>query len=50
MSAVVLEDFYKPFFKRQLSERQTNWLLKGVVILLGCVCLGKDDFGYVFGK
>ncbi|XP_014362911.2 sodium-coupled monocarboxylate transporter 1 [Papilio machaon] len=40
MSAVVLEDFYKPFFKRQLTERQTNWLLKGVVILLGCVCLG----------
>ncbi|CAK1601787.1 unnamed protein product [Parnassius mnemosyne] len=40
MSAVVLEDFYKPFFKRQLSEQQINWLLKGVVILLGCACLG----------
>ncbi|CAH2050162.1 unnamed protein product, partial [Iphiclides podalirius] len=40
MSAVVLEDFYKPFFKKQLSEKQTNWLLKGVVILLGIICLG----------
>nr|XP_026496581.1 sodium-coupled monocarboxylate transporter 1-like [Vanessa tameamea] len=40
MSAVVLEDFYKPFYKRQLSERQTNWLLKGVVIMLGILCLG----------
>ncbi|XP_045447639.1 sodium-coupled monocarboxylate transporter 1-like [Melitaea cinxia] len=40
MSAVVLEDFYKPFFKRQLSERQTNWLLKSVVIFLGVLCLG----------
>ncbi|CAG4979600.1 unnamed protein product [Parnassius apollo] len=40
MSAVVLEDFYKPFFKRQLSEKQINWLLKGVVVLLGCACLG----------
>ncbi|CAG9581219.1 unnamed protein product [Danaus chrysippus] len=40
MSAVVLEDFYKPFFKKRLSERQTNILLKGVVIVLGVLCLG----------
>ncbi|XP_032528970.2 sodium-coupled monocarboxylate transporter 1-like isoform X1 [Danaus plexippus] len=39
MSAVVLEDFYKPFFKKRLSERQTNFLLKGVVIVLGILCL-----------
>ncbi|XP_063548815.1 sodium-coupled monocarboxylate transporter 1-like [Cydia strobilella] len=37
MSAVVLEDFYKPFFKKQLTESQTNWLLRGVVVLLGIV-------------
>ncbi|XP_063616887.1 sodium-coupled monocarboxylate transporter 1-like isoform X3 [Cydia splendana] len=37
MSAVVLEDFYKPFFKKQLTESQTNWLLRGVVVLLGVV-------------
>lgn len=41
MSAVVLEDFYKPFFKKELSERQTNWLLRGVVVLLGVLCVGK---------
>lgn len=41
MSAVVLEDFYKPFFKKNLSETQTNWLLRSVVILLGVLCLGK---------
>ncbi|CAG9563498.1 unnamed protein product [Danaus chrysippus] len=39
MSAVVLEDFYKPFFKKRLSETQTNFLLKGVVIVLGILCL-----------
>ncbi|VVC95504.1 unnamed protein product [Leptidea sinapis] len=33
ISAVVLEDFYKPFYSKQLSDRQTNWLLKGVVIV-----------------
>ncbi|VVC95503.1 unnamed protein product [Leptidea sinapis] len=40
ISAVVLEDFYKPFYSKQLSDRQTNWLLKGVVIvrLLSAVC------------
>ncbi|XP_026319587.1 sodium-coupled monocarboxylate transporter 1-like [Hyposmocoma kahamanoa] len=40
MSAVVLEDYYKPFFKKNLSERQTNWLLRSVVVLLGALCLG----------
>ncbi|XP_073957494.1 sodium-coupled monocarboxylate transporter 1-like [Choristoneura fumiferana] len=39
MSAVVLEDFYKPFFKKELSETQTNWLLRGVVVLLGVLCV-----------
>ncbi|XP_045779022.1 sodium-coupled monocarboxylate transporter 1-like isoform X2 [Maniola jurtina] len=40
MSAVVLEDFYKPFYKRRLTDRQTNWLLKSVVIFLGALSLG----------
>ncbi|XP_038208184.1 sodium-coupled monocarboxylate transporter 1-like isoform X1 [Zerene cesonia] len=39
MSAVVLEDFYKPFFKRKLSDRQTSWLLRVVVIIIGILCL-----------
>ncbi|XP_026759165.3 sodium-coupled monocarboxylate transporter 1-like isoform X1 [Galleria mellonella] len=40
MSAVVLEDFYKPFHRKQLSDRQTAWLMRGVVVLLGVVCVG----------
>ncbi|CAK1544560.1 unnamed protein product [Leptosia nina] len=39
MSAVVLEDFYKPFYKRQLTDAQTNWLLRGVVVFIGVLCL-----------
>lgn len=41
MSAVVLEDFYKPFYSKELSDRQTAWLMRGVVILLGALCVGK---------
>ncbi|CAB3239791.1 unnamed protein product [Arctia plantaginis] len=40
MSAVVLEDFYKPYYSKQLSDRQSAWLMRGVVILLGCLCVG----------
>ncbi|KAJ0182670.1 hypothetical protein K1T71_002039 [Dendrolimus kikuchii] len=39
MSAVVLEDFYKPFFKKELTDKQTAWLMRGVVILLGSLCV-----------
>ncbi|GLH07141.1 Putative sodium-dependent multivitamin transporter, partial [Gryllus bimaculatus] len=41
MSAVVLEDFYKTFFKTTLTEKQTNILMKSVVVITGiiCVCL-----------
>ncbi|XP_028032685.1 sodium-coupled monocarboxylate transporter 1-like [Bombyx mandarina] len=39
MSAVVLEDFYKPFYSKELSDRQTAWLMRGVVILLGALCV-----------
>lgn len=51
MSAVVLEDFYKPFYKKTLTERQASWLMRGVVILLGTLCVGKyfaHDFGIYF--
>lgn len=48
MSAVVLEDFYKPFFKRELTDRQANWLMKGVVVGLGALSLGKFQTNCVF--
>lgn len=40
MSAVVLEDFYKPFAKKPLSERGTMILIKSVVFILGISCIG----------
>ncbi|XP_045450061.1 sodium-coupled monocarboxylate transporter 1-like [Melitaea cinxia] len=39
MAAVVLEDFWKPFFKK-LSQKQTQILVRTVVVVLGCVCVG----------
>ncbi|XP_017483893.1 PREDICTED: sodium-coupled monocarboxylate transporter 1 [Rhagoletis zephyria] len=41
MSAVVLEDFVKPFVKRPLSESAINWIMRSVVVGMGalCVCL-----------
>ncbi|XP_055851278.1 sodium-coupled monocarboxylate transporter 1 [Episyrphus balteatus] len=41
MSAVVLEDFVKPFVKRPLSESAKNWIMRSVVVGVGalCVCL-----------
>ncbi|XP_067644763.1 sodium-coupled monocarboxylate transporter 1 [Eurosta solidaginis] len=41
MSAVVLEDFVKPFVKQPLSESAMNWIMKSVVVGMGvmCVCL-----------
>lgn len=35
MAAIVLEDFYKPFIKNSLTEKQTSYLMKGVVFLVG---------------
>lgn len=40
MSAVVLEDFYKPFFRKQLTEKQAYALMKLTVIIMGVVCVG----------
>uniref|UniRef100_W8BMP0 Sodium-coupled monocarboxylate transporter 1 n=1 Tax=Ceratitis capitata TaxID=7213 RepID=W8BMP0_CERCA len=41
MSAVVLEDFVKPFVKRPLSDSAINWIMRSVVVGMGvlCVCL-----------
>lgn len=39
MAAVVLEDFYKPFFPK-LTEFQTDVLVKTVVIVLGILFVG----------
>lgn len=37
MAAVVLEDFYKPFIKSSLTERQTSYLMRGVVFIIGII-------------
>lgn len=39
MAAVVLEDFYRPFFNKPLSQRHTKILMKSTVILMGVVCV-----------
>ncbi|KPI97553.1 Sodium-coupled monocarboxylate transporter 1 [Papilio xuthus] len=39
MSAVVLEDFWKPFF-RPLSDKETQVLIRTVVVVLGVICVG----------
>lgn len=39
MAAVVLEDFYKPFFKKQLNQRSTEILMKVTVVTLGVLCV-----------
>nr|CAI5832751.1 unnamed protein product [Callosobruchus analis] len=40
MAAVCLEDFYKPFFQKELTEKQTYIFMKATVIIMGAVCLG----------
>ncbi|CAG9860798.1 unnamed protein product [Phyllotreta striolata] len=40
MAAIVLEDFYKPFAKKELTEKQTFILMKTTVIVTGVVCIG----------
>lgn len=39
MAAVVLEDFWKPYLPK-LSQRQTQVLVRSVVVILGCICVG----------
>lgn len=35
MSAVVLEDYFKPFFKQGISERASSIIMRGTVLVLG---------------
>ena len=35
MSAVVLEDFCKPFMKNEISERLSSYVMRGTVLVLG---------------
>ncbi|EDW15587.1 sodium-coupled monocarboxylate transporter 1 [Drosophila mojavensis] len=39
MSAVVLEDFVKPYVKKPLSSRATNWVMRMVVVGIGALCV-----------
>ncbi|XP_037935226.1 sodium-coupled monocarboxylate transporter 1-like isoform X1 [Teleopsis dalmanni] len=39
MSAVVLEDFVKSFYKKTLSERATAYIMRSVVVLFGVICV-----------
>ncbi|XP_050086876.1 sodium-coupled monocarboxylate transporter 1 [Anopheles aquasalis] len=38
MSAVILEDFVKPFVKEPLSPRAINWIMRSVVVGVGALC------------
>ena len=35
MSALVLEDYFKPFFKDGVSERASGYIMRGTVLVLG---------------
>ncbi|XP_058129313.1 sodium-coupled monocarboxylate transporter 1-like [Anopheles ziemanni] len=39
MSAVVLEDFFKPFSNRPLTEKQTSIIMRAVVAVFGAICV-----------
>lgn len=39
MSAVILEDFVKPFTTSPLNMRAINWILRSVVVIVGLICL-----------
>lgn len=40
MSALVLEDYFKPFFKNGVSERASAYIMRGTVLVLGIVSVG----------
>ncbi|KAL3283359.1 hypothetical protein HHI36_006507 [Cryptolaemus montrouzieri] len=40
MAAVVIEDFYKPFATKPLTEKQSYHLMKLTVLTVGAVCVG----------
>ena len=37
MSAVILEDWVRGYGGYELSERHAAWLMRGVVVVLGCI-------------
>lgn len=39
MSAVMLEDFFKPYSRKPLSVRQTKFVMRGVVAVFGAICV-----------
>ncbi|KAL7018794.1 hypothetical protein ACKWTF_010909 [Chironomus riparius] len=39
LSAVLLEDFFKPFSKTPLTEKQTKYIMRGVVVVFGAICV-----------
>lgn len=39
MSAIVLEDFVKPFVKKPLSNTAINWIMRMVVVVMGVICV-----------
>lgn len=40
MSAVMLEDFFKTFSKVPLTDKQTVYVMRGVVAIFGAICVG----------
>lgn len=39
MSAVVLEDFVKPFVNKPMTSRMINWIMRSVVVVVGVICV-----------
>lgn len=39
MSAVMLEDFFKTFSKVPLTDKQTGYIMRGVVAIFGAICV-----------
>lgn len=39
MSALVLEDYFKPFFKNGVSDRASAFILRGTVLILGVLAV-----------
>lgn len=39
MSAVILEDFFKCFINKPLTEKETHYIMRGVVAVFGAICV-----------
>lgn len=40
MSAVIFEDFFKCYIKKPLTEKQTHYIMRGIVVVTGVICVG----------